>query len=171
VPGYFDIQELCAGRTAHRKGIATILARDIPRIREIDRLLPLVEKLLADPDKNVREIVARMFWQGDLYGKAVGGPLLRLLVQSPALLENLFPVMHGLHETTARLDQYFESIEVIVDRASAAPDAHAPHYLGNVLFQLYEQCAPRSAAQRRCLDIIDISIRDRLAYELLKRIE
>jgi hypothetical protein len=172
-----DLESMVTGRLAHRQGMAEVLSRELVEnpLCGISELL--LTKLLNDAEKGVRDSAARLFWHPEFFQQQHAARLLEAFARSIAFVEESSDALHGLKETTARLDTFADAIGLMVDRiasidkTSPGAPAFVGHSLPDVLLRLYEQSEAGSPARRRCLDFLDVALRDRIAYDLLPKIE
>ncbi len=172
-----EVDSCLVGSVSLRTGVATILARELSAGRCDDISLGWSATLLDDADESVRRTIANTFWRAEFYMRPYAHQIFTNFIKSHAFGANIGHALHGLKSTTASLTGFADLIHATVDRLSeaaltAGPDVGlSSQYLPDVLLRLYEQSESDPASRRRCLDVLDKALEDRLGYDMTKAVD
>jgi hypothetical protein len=172
-----EVDSCLVGSGSQRAGIATILSRELPAGRCDDTCLRWSAALLDDADESIRRTIAITFWQSELYVRPYAHQMFGLFIKSRAFNANIENALRGLKETTVPLTGFAGIIHATVDRLTEAASAlgantgSSSQDLADVLLRLYEQSESDPATRRKCLDVLDKALEDRLGYNITKAVD
>ncbi|MCY2977340.1 MAG: hypothetical protein NTU79_01580 [Planctomycetota bacterium] len=187
--GFADELENCIyGNTEHRKGAASMVANfwnHVPdparriskkkrwtwlweKLNWWDKLsaFDIARKLFDDPEKEVGELVARMFCQKEIFENRWFNKLVMLFMKSKSFSHSLDDVTSGLNDYPKDIVEFSKVLFSICERITDIKNdpelelpAHsmADYHLPELLLRLYHQSADSKNKElnRKCLDAWD----------------
>lgn len=173
-----DLGDMCiacvTGAVAQRVGVAEAAARYFSDGKYVSACTPLLRVLLNDPDASVRE-ATRACFRGQAWLEEAGAvAFAQESGHSNAVQEDPEGIIFSLSQCAGDLLPHAELIFAVCDayqgrlaeqtRNIQHAEAAGPHWLGPVIFRLYEQATRQrdDVVIQGCLDAVDALLENRV---------
>lgn len=172
-----EVEKAMQRNSKTREGVAEVLGRHVHEHLHRPEVLAWHKALLNDHDEQVRAQAASFVSSTRTLRTAAVVPLLKSFIASNAFAHHVGKLTYAILAEPESVRHLTDVVAALVNRMVAVKEklGHelpmATHKLPDLVLRLYEECEDDPAAAETCLDVIDDVIRDRLAYNLLPKID
>jgi hypothetical protein len=166
------------GDEAHRLGVATILAQELPAGRGGEAAATFLSNMFNDESQKVQEMAASVFRDEKVLRRPEATLLLNAFVTSQAVDVGVQDLFFGLDRFDGPIRHFAGPLRALIDLMTkpSGPEAEAHRAYGTgtlarILLRLYEQADHDRDLRRQCLDSWDLLLQRGAFIDVLQQID